>query len=195
MTQTHKLIVPLLSIGMFFSLATGPVSAQTPQEKREDLQQQWQEAVTDYQAQAEEFRQNRDERVAVRCELVTKRIDLYTSRYANNESRFISVYNKVYEVTDQVIARAVEAGKNTSELEAAVAELKLKADLARDEYGQLMTALEATEAYACGDSEGDFRQALTGARLELQETRQATLDARLYYQSEVRPAAQALLQQ
>jgi hypothetical protein len=74
-----------------------------------------------------------------------------------------------------------------------VATFQTKVDAASGEYSELMTLLNQTKQYACGNSEGQFKSSLQAAKQQLLVTKQAALDARVYYQQSVRPAAAALL--
>lgn len=183
-----------VGVGALFGVLIQPVSAQNVQDQLEQRQQQAQERQAQFEENQQQREAAREERVETRCELATTRIDLWVTRYENNQSRNQRVYDRLNEIADQVVDRAQAAGKDTTEFETVLAEFLSLADTARAEYSQLITELENTQQYACGESEGDFVEAMRVTRAQLIETRQATLDARQYYQSTVRPAAQALLQ-
>jgi hypothetical protein len=179
---------------LIFSLGLAPVaSAQTVRENRTELQNQWQNTKEQYQETKEQVKANVDAAKEQRCALATQRIELWTTRYANNQSLFQKTAQKSREVTDQVISRAKAAGKDTAQLETAVTTFQTKVDAASGEYNKLINLLNQTKQYACGNSEGQFKSSLQTARQQLVTTRQAVLDARLYYQQSVRPAAAALL--
>lgn len=193
MLFTHRLLGLAAAVAILGSMIA-PASAQTIQEQVEQREQQFQERVEQFEETKQQFQENRDAAVEQRCDIATTRIDLWTTRYENNQSLYQRTFEKFDEIADQVVERAQASGKDTAEFEAAVAELERLADVSRTEYDQLIQDLEATKAYACGESEGAFKDALQTSRQQLLDTRQAVLDARLYYQSTVRPAAQALLQ-
>ncbi len=188
-------ILPLLTLLALLALAPGFTPGATAQTQREELRQQYEESVNKYQEAREDVKQAREEVLSQRCELAETRIDLYTTRYQNNQSRFQKVHERLDEVAEKIIERAQESAKDTGEFEAAVAELQSLAQIANNEYATLMSKLEATKQYACGESEGAFAEALNQSREQFMITRQAVLDARLYYQTDLRPAAQALLNQ
>ncbi len=189
-----KLKALALALSLCLVVAT-PASAATLQEQREARQAQVQATKEQIQATQEQRQVIREESLDQRCSLVTQRIDLWTTRYANNQSRFQKVEDQLVKITDQVIARAKNADKDTTALEAAVTEFRRLSDITSAEYQELIAALNNTKQYACGESEGAFKNALTAARSQMQVTRQASLNARSYYQKSVRPAAQALLNQ
>lgn len=177
------------------TVVVGSVQAQTPQEERAARQEHIEETRAKVQETRAQVQTNREARVETRCNLSTQRIELWTSRYANNQSRFQKIEERVGQTVDTVIERAKAAGKDTSELEAAVATYKTKVDMASAEYSTLISLLNDTKQYACGESEGAFKDALSKAKTQMTKTRQSVLDARTYYQQSVRTAAQALLQQ
>lgn len=188
------LAATVLAVTLTGGMATG-VTAATAQEALQQRQAQFQENKAKYQETKEQIQENREVRTAERCSLATSRIDLWTSRYSNNKSRFVKVVEQAQETTDQVVARAKANGKNTAELEAAVTEFRRLSDIALADYDKLMSDLNNTKQYACGESEGAFAEAMNVARQQSMTTRQHSLDARLYYQNTVRPAAKALLNQ
>lgn len=180
-----------LAIAMALVISSLALPLTSSAQTRQENVQQRQEQRAETRQQIEE---NRDEAVEQRCDLVTTRIDVWVTRYQNNQDRHQRTYDKLREVSDQIVARAQAAGKDTSTFEAEVAELELLGGIARSEYDQLIQDLESTKSYACGESEGAFKEALQAARQQSLNTRQAILNARLQYQSEVRPAARALLE-
>ncbi|MCD8484325.1 hypothetical protein LRY65_00350 [Candidatus Woesebacteria bacterium] len=191
----HLLLALTVATALLLASAPTQVFANTSwQEQREINKTQFQNTVQNYQDRVDAAKTLNEERIEQRCSISTQRIDLWTTRYANNQSRFQKIEERAGQLIATIIERAKAAGKDTSELEAANDTFATKIDTASTEYSTLMDKLNASKEYACGNSEGAFRDSLQTAREQLIVTRQASLDARSYYQSTVRPAAQALLQ-
>ena len=73
---------------MLFSPVAGSISAQTPQEKREEVRAQFQENTEKYQENREEVEEKNGNALERRCMLATGTIDTWTNRYAENRNRF-----------------------------------------------------------------------------------------------------------
>ncbi len=150
-----------------------------------------QDTTTDETA-AERIRQQLQETIDTRCQITEDRITLRITRYENNYSRHNRVYTQMLDKLESLIERAEAAGYDTTQLAADVVVWEGKIDLFRDAYADYIAALRATQAYACGQSEGAFKEAWRTARAELTTVQQASLDARLYYQQTIRATLEEL---
>jgi len=196
MKQATRLVLAATVAGVvLMTQGSTLVSAQTAAERQAERQAQVEQLKQEREEKKAQLQEKKTESLEQRCSLSTQRIELWTSRYANNETRLQNIADKSKEITDKVIAKAKEAGKDTTELESVVAVFEGKVDAAMAEYDVLIAKLNDTKQYACGESEGAYRESLNAARQQSLTTREATLDARVYYQQSVRPAVQALLQQ
>lgn len=188
-----KMITTSSLILAAFLVVVSPVQAQSFQERRQEIQQNSEEARLQVEENRQVRQQARDEQLERRCQMATDRIELWTTRYSNNQSRFQRIEQQAIEITNRLIERAQTAGKDTTELEAAVATFQSQVDVASVEYQELINLLNQTKSYACGESEGAYVESLRAARGQLLVVREASLQARLTYQQEVRAAVQALL--
>ena len=193
MSVLKNLAVTAVIGGMLFSPVAGSISAQTPQEKREEVRAQFQENTEKYQENREEVEEKNGNALERRCMLATGTIDTWTNRYAENRNRFQKMEAKVLEILDKVVARAQEKGKDTTDLETKTTAFKAKIAGVDSEYAALVRVLNTTKGHACGESEGAFKEALLAARTQLQVVREAIADAHTFYRDEVRPAAKASL--
>lgn len=134
----------------------------------------------------EEVRENIAERVENRCELLTTRIDNKIDTFEGNKQDHIDNYNAIKVRLENAIINLSEKGYDTSALsehldiwDGMIKEYALS-------YQAFIDILYESKDYACGESEGAFKDAMTRARMQLLEARQMRLENRNYYQTVIR---------
>lgn len=162
------------------ALAVGPVNQAANQQRVEERK----EIRADIQEQKRETVENR-------CGLVTTKIETKVARYDNNRQMQVSGYKRVREWVSSLITKMVASGKDTANLKSILTTFDTKLKKFDTDYAAYIDALKATKGFACGKSEGQFKEKLTAARSNLKTLRDDVVDIRNYYQTQVRPAVQA----
>lgn len=130
----------------------------------------------------------REERVEERCSRVGERVDALIQRYEENKERHVARYESIANRVGDLLARVEEAGYDTTEVRLALNKMieNKQAFVAR--YTNFIASLEESKQYACGDSEGQFVNALQSAREQLQLARQEAVQARETANTQLREA-------
>lgn len=135
------------------------------------------------------------ERMEKSCEEVTKRVNSVTARYDKNHQGQLIKYQKLQERVKKTIAALGEKGYDTAALSAALPDLDTKIEKLSADYAIFIENLEKSKQFTCGESNGDFKEAMLLARESLVQVREDILDIREYYNDAIRPAMLELKQQ
>ena len=122
-----------------------------------------------------------------RCDVIENRIAVQVARYENNAQKHTARYERMIARLNALVARLQADDVDTTELEAAIAVLDEKIQLFAHNAASYIESLRATQDFACGESEGDFREALAESRSLLQILRENAVDIRTYWQETLRP--------
>lgn len=163
--------------------------------KKAEVQAKMEERKAQAEEKKAELEAKRDEMVEQRCEVLEKRFETRIARYENNQAGVERLRERVVALVEKVIEKAKEEGLETAAVERALEEFKALIAEAEAVYAEHISELSQTQEYACGESEGQFKSRLEEARATLKEVRDAVLAARSYYQTELKPALQALRSQ
>lgn len=190
-------------IGSAFAEEDGIQDRATERQQKMELQEARQEALRAKQAelQAErvakaaeleaakaERQAEREAKVLERCDRVATRIAEKLSRYEENQNRHASTYNRMTIRLSELLDRLEEKTVDVSTVRALVAEFDALNTSAQLSLAAAMSGLEASQSYACGQSEGDFKAALQGARDLFGQVRERTAAVRSYYHDTLKPA-------
>lgn len=137
----------------------------------------------------------KSERKAERCNRVTTRINDLLTRLQNDDNIRQNRHQKVIDRLNVIISKATAANINADKLKTDVATLTDKRGVWKSDYGALLAKLTATRQFACGESQGQFAQAVKDARLARQTMRAANMDFWNFVANTVRPDIQALRSQ
>lgn len=170
----------VLSTAISVSATTSATTSNPRQERREDRQEKRQEV--------------RQKIVAKRCQIGERLIGVRINRYDNNKLLVLRFGERAAKISENLIARANDASIDTSKAEDALGEFKTKIEGLDQKYANHIEALKETQQFACGESEGKFKNELAEARILLKEARDSLLETRSYYQSTLRPALVELRQ-
>ncbi|MEK7595210.1 MAG: hypothetical protein AAB443_01260 [Patescibacteria group bacterium] len=153
----------------------------------------------EYQQNKENFKQEKKELkeqfVENKCDVATKRIDTKINAFDQNKARHIERYNLLKDKIKNFIDRAKAKGLNTSKLEADLATLDEKIKKFATDYANYIKELRDTKAFACGNSEGQFKQALSEAREAMKKVHEDAKDIRHFYTQTIKEDLKALRQQ
>lgn len=134
-------------------------------------------------------------RVHNRCDVIGERVRNKLSRFEQNKDDHVARYKRVRNRLEEIVRDLADKGYDVSKLQEDLATM----DTMIREYAQLyvdfIESLENTQEYACGDSEGDFREALARSRTLLRQVRQKRQELRRFYGEEIRQDIKALREQ
>lgn len=154
------------------------------EEHKEELRSQKTGEIEERKMQAQE---KKTDMVSNRCDMANRRVEEKLGKYAENKNHAETVYKNLQVRLDVLITKAQEAGYDTEALEASLVGLQERIDvvvLAHEEYTQ---ALTQTREWACGESDGQYANALQSARGQLSEVRAAMVEVKEYFKNEVQP--------
>ncbi len=137
----------------------------------------------------------RDKVVENSCERITEKIDNQIARWEGNESGKHKGYNGVVVSVQNMLKRLEGKGYDLTDLKVALQNLN-NAILKRHEDAKvLINLLKDTKQYACGNSEGAFRDALKKAQEQWRVVAADTKEIRNIWQNQVRPEIRKLKEQ
>lgn len=120
------------------------------------------------------------ERVTDRCTLLVQRIDSIITRFTVKKDDHIERYNKVIEFLKS-------KGPVGEPLDSDMKNLnQMVITLAKD-YDAFIGKLETSKQYACGTSQGAFKQAIQDARLQLDVVKADANNAKSFWLTTVKP--------
>lgn len=164
-------------------------------EQIEDFREEGENTREEINQQRQEFQEQRQEMIGTMCERVETMVDTRIARFDNNYERNLNRYQAMFERLQTIIEAFSEQGYDTSQLEAAVGEMESQILTVQSEYELFIEQLRASQEYACGESDGEFRNAISEARGQMRAFRQASSETRTFYQTEIRPLLLDLRQQ
>lgn len=135
----------------------------------------------------QQIRQEKQEIRQDRCDLVETKISNLTTRLQNEESARQQHHQNMIDRLNKLIDALSAKSINTDKLKADVATLTDKKNAWQQQYTALLDKLAATKQYACGKSNGEFRQALLDAQAQRRTMRQTNVDFWNYVLNTVKP--------
>lgn len=132
------------------------------------------------------------ERKKAHCTRVTTRVNDLTTRLTGDEPKRQSHYQKVIDRLNTIIAKVEAANINADKLKSDVASLTSKKTAWQAEYTTLLSKLNATKKFACGQSEGQFVQAVKDARAQRQTMHNTNMDFWNFVKNTVKPDIQSI---
>jgi len=136
----------------------------------------------------EEGDENKDKRCAAIEESISKRI----TNFDNTHKAHLRQYELMKEKIAKVILEKAADGKDVTKLRADLATLNGKIEKFNTDRIAFIDALKKTHEYACGDSQGSFKDALTNAKAKHKVLLADAKDIRNYYQTTIRADLKAL---
>jgi hypothetical protein len=132
------------------------------------------------------------ELVKTRCQTITERVDLKVTRYTDNRTEHVQLYKNLVTRITNLLTKAADSGYDTTKLKADLTVLNDKIKNFDKVHADYITKLGATKSFACGNSEGEFLQALKEAKDSLLTVREAVLDIKAFFQNTIKPDVLAL---
>src|SRR3989344_1799094 len=127
------------------------------------------------------LKNNFQDRIARRCEIITNNIDNRINAYNNKKNAHLKRYENLKNLILKIITNLEEKNYDVTQLKSALSELEAKIIKYTADYEAFIEALKNTQNFACGESEGDFLNALEDAKTALQNVMQDTRDIHYYY--------------
>ncbi len=125
---------------------------------------------------------------SARCKIATTRLDLRITNVEKVKTTQSAVYVQTKTRLDTLLTSATESGYDIAALTAARDSVKTKIDAYTEKATTYTAALTTAKSLTCGESDGAFTTALTGARAALLATRTAALEVRTTFKQQAVPA-------
>ena len=186
-----------------FSLLILPVHAQSNledrqlqrQQKIQDREENRLERQEDRETRQLERQEQRETKIAERCENIAERVRNRISKFETNKDAHINRYDSLRDRLLEIANKLDSKDLDTTEFRAAISGLNsLVLEYARL-YEDFILELEVSEDYACGESEGAYKETLEAAKDKLSIAREKRKEIVEYYRTEVRGAIQDLRNQ
>jgi hypothetical protein len=129
------------------------------------------------------------------CTSREERITLQIARYQNNYDRNQAIYERVKSIVQSALGNLSAKGYDISKLQADLQTLNGYVLTFQRQKAAVISQLQTAQSYACGQSEGQFAQAMAEARQLARQAQETMLTLRTYYQTTIRPDFQALRNQ
>ena len=159
----------------------------------------WDGTYDQFKDTVQDRKQERVEEMEARrlriCEKLEGRIEIKVNRFQENKNTHVEKYQRLKERLGNVLSTLEERGFDVSKLREDLGKL----DELIKEYAQLyvefIDSLEFTRGYACGKSEGDFKDAVAAAREKYRLIKEKRAEIREFYQEVIREDIKELRQQ
>ncbi|MEK7183964.1 MAG: hypothetical protein AAB701_00380 [Patescibacteria group bacterium] len=149
-------------------------------------------------AQAEDTtrrEQARDNVTKAVCQRSEQRIETRVNTLTAVRTRRIAAYGNSVERYQKLVDRLDEAGYDTTKLREDAKEFNRLVLAFGEAFTAHLDALKATQAFPCGESNGEFLRSLDAARDKLRAVREAADAIRDYWRNTIRPDLQAIKNQ
>lgn len=195
------LVVPLFSAQVFAVEGSEDETQEvTTQSSDEDKTIKEAEKEATRQARLEEYKKEKEaklqewqeKRIAQRCENAQEKLEKLQTRFSNTVTNRTAAYQKVVSKVEILIAKLQAANVDTTEIEAALTELKAKADILVTSLNDYYTVLGDLVALKCSDDPEAFKSALEVAREYRETLHDNAKDFREYATGELKEILQAL---
>lgn len=142
-----------------------------------------------------EVTERKEQRVHALCDVIEERVQSKITRFEQNKDDHVDKYERVRQKLEDVVEKLEDEGFDVTDLK----EHLLEFDQMIKDYAQMyvdfIESLENTQNYACGESEGDFKEALEKSHELLRMVREKRKELREYYRDVIRQDIKDLRQQ
>lgn len=164
-------------------------------EVQEKVQERVEEKTQLMQEKRENLIEKKEETVARVCEKTETRIAEKISSYEENRDYHMEQYdtlmNQLYDIADSMDFLGLE----TADFRTSISELNVKVLEYIALYDDLISQLKLSQEYACGESEGSFKEAVQQAIVIHKELVSKRQEIREFYSTDVRSAIKDLREQ
>lgn len=184
--HSPRMVVATAGIIFISSSVYSPVFAVS------DVRQQIEDQQQEMQQKRAEVNSLRTTITADRCNLANQRIATITSRYETNRMEHIRNYQEMVRHFGDVVATLEAKGYDVTKLRTDATTLDEKIRAFGVAYDAWVTQLGVAKQYACGESEGKFKDELLKSRQLALKVRQAAIDIRTFYLNTIKPDIKAV---
>lgn len=177
----------LIAITLLSLAAVAPVRAEDSTATKSDTTTMHRDAESAFTKLGD----SRDHKLAS-CTVVETKVKARVNHDNSLESAHSQQYSKLVTRLTDLISRAKAAGYDTTDLEANLATLKDKIATFTTDKAAYIAALKTSQTYVCGKSEGEFKDAIVGARTELAAVFADAKDIESYVKETIKPTVLAL---
>lgn len=144
----------------------------------------------------QEARQEKiQERLENRCEKIQNRIGNRINKYDEGKISTENVYKRLKTRIGNLVTKLENNGIDASKLKNDLSTLNEKIEKVASDYGVFVAALKETKNYACGESQGQFRNKLQESRKLLGTVKQDRKETREYVVNTIIPDIKSLREQ
>jgi DNA repair exonuclease SbcCD ATPase subunit len=133
------------------------------------------------------------ERLEQRCQVVQQKFTTHLNRYQLNTRQHTARYERMQARLNALVVRLNEAGKDTGELEDALAVFDQKIQLFTDNADDFMASLRSAQETACSDLETTLPNKAVETRSLLLLLKENVTAIKNYWQEIIRPMITALI--
>ena len=126
------------------------------------------------------------ERKENRCEIVTERVDKRITTFEEHKDKHIAQYQKLTDKVKEMVKRLKEKGYDTTKLEEDLKILDAKNKQVAADYEEFIQKLKAARELACGNSQGQFVEAMKTAREQLKKVHEEVKEIRTYFKEVIK---------
>jgi len=149
---------------------------------KQELRQQKQNVET-RQVEVEE---KKEQRILNLCEVLGERVQNKISMFEKHKDDHVANYQKAREKLQKIVNELEAKGYDVTELRTDL----VKFDTMIKDYAQLymnfIDSLKNTQGYACGESDGDYKDALSKSHELLRQLQEKRKELRFFYRDEIR---------
>lgn len=127
-----------------------------------------------------------------KCDQVEANITRKIANFENNRDHHLTSYNKAKDRVAALVTKLEGEGYDVTKLKADLIEYGTKITKFTDDYSIYFAALQESQSFACGQSEGDFKVQLQTARTQLKVVHDDAVSIRTFWAETVKPDILAL---
>lgn len=193
MKNYYKYVAVLL-LALSFSGTASAATSTNPINTSLDAQEKANVRADEYRGRASSSRATLKNATSTdqRCNMVTKGIDARIATFNTRHQTNLDAYYKNEAKLQTLINNLKADGKDASELEADLKVLDVKIKAFNDQVLVVQANLETTKKYACGTSNGQFRESAKQAQDSRKVAINMAKDIRDYIQNTIKPDVAAL---
>lgn len=185
----------VISFFLVMPFLVGAVASEDVQIKRDEMK----EARDAKKAEREEIKADREEareeKIQARCDEVEAKVKGKIAKYEAGQTKRLNVFKSVQARLNNLVKKVEAKGYDATELKADLEILEQKRKTFQNEFERHVSELKDTQSYACGKSEGEFKNQLRNSRTQLKVAREAHTEIRNFFKNEIKGDVAALKSQ
>lgn len=126
-------------------------------------------------------------KVIARCQIIESKIQIKAVNFDNNKMRHLEIYNQVKNKITEIAEILKNSGGDIDSLNTHLTTFEQKIQKFSSDYAIYIQALKNTQAYACGKSEGEFRNSWRQVKTALAQVHKDAVELRTFYATVLKP--------